>query len=279
MADAPYEEVTAHRADPYHPHLLEFIDQMPVRLADMPHTVIHGPRQAGCRSIAHQIIAGFSPSALAWSKRIRIGDGAKAPVVSMSDVHFHVDMGLARHHTTQGWGAVFGWISDVVSARPLREAIVMCTDMHLMPPESARGFHAYMRDREHPIRLVYILVTKHLSALSAHVRRRCYAIPVPLRPGAQEVVPPEADVARQVAGALEDGCDVHTVRRLIYTVLTKGGEKGMWARELIRAVEWRAGTDAAILELARGLRDGYRDVFHLELFAVRLAALRDNGAR
>ena len=98
-------------------------------------------------------------------------------------------------------------------------------------------------------------------------------------PCAQEVVPPEADVARQVAGALEDGCDVHTVRRLIYTVLTKGGEKGMWARELIRAVGWRAGTDAAILELARGLRDGYRDVFHLELFAVRLAALRDNGAR
>lgn len=282
--------VAEARENPFHPAIISDLDQFPTDLAEMPSIIISGPQAAGKRTLGLVVVAGFSPSAMRYEKKLYIGESPRrqedAPCVPMSDVHFEVDMSLPCFGNKAGWSSAHKAIVDAVEIRKDKYAFVMCTNFHLADRDLLRVFSNFMDSGVDGVNLRYILITEHYSRLPLEIRQMARRIAVPTAHRATARAPSLEEAS--ASAALDAVCSragamMPALRHAIYAGLTRNMDISGWAWHLFRrwkelggdAVEPRVdliALDALIVFHEKSGRS-YRPIFHLERLALFLGTL------
>ena len=286
--------VAEAREDPFHPDIISYLDAFPTSVAEMPSLIISGPQAAGKRTLGLVVVAGFSPSAMRYEKKLYIGEAPRrqedVPCMPMSDIHFEVDMSLPCFGNKAGWASAHKAIVDAVEIRRHKYAFVMCTHFHLADRDLIRGFSNFMDSGVDGVNLRYILVTEHYSRLPLEIRQMAHriAVPVPPRTPARA---PQCLEESSASAALDAVCScsgvaaVPALRHAIYAGLTRNMDVSRWAWHLFRRWKERGGgagspckdlmaLDALIVFHEKCARS-YRPIFHLERLALFLGTLID----
>ena len=148
----------------------------PRNIQSLPNIIIHGPSGVGKYSHALYLISKYSPSCLKYEKRIAVAYNKDTFFMKISDCHFEVDMSLLGCNSKHLWNEIYNQIQDIVSARPMTHAFVMCKNFHKIHSELLETFYSYMLSSEQ-VSLHFIIISDHISFIPDNILQRCKRIP------------------------------------------------------------------------------------------------------
>ena len=167
-----------HKVDEYslHPIIKKTFATFPSEIQSLPNIIIHGPSGVGKYSHSLYLITRYSPSNLKYEKRIAVAYNKDTFFMKISDCHFEIDMSLLGCNSKHLWNEIYNQILDIVSARPLTAAFVMCKNFHKIHSELLETFYSYMLSNEQ-VSLRFIIITDHVSFIPDNILHRCKRIP------------------------------------------------------------------------------------------------------
>jgi hypothetical protein len=167
-----------HKVDEYslHPVVKKTIGSFPRDIQSLPNIIIYGPSGVGKYSHALYLISRYSPSRLKYEKRIAVAYNKETFFMKISDCHFEVDMSLLGCNSKHLWNEIYNQIQDIVSARPMTHAFVMCKNFHKIHSELLETFYSYMLSCEQ-VSLHFIIISDHISFIPDNIIQRCKRIP------------------------------------------------------------------------------------------------------
>lgn len=167
-----------HKVDEYslHPIIKKTFATFPSEIQSLPNIIIHGPSGIGKYSHSLYLIMRYSPSNLKYEKRIAVAYNKDTFFMKISDCHFEIDMSLLGCNSKHLWNEIYNQILDIVSARPLTAAFVMCKNFHKIHSELLETFYSYMLSNEQ-VSLRFIIITDHVSFIPDNILHRCKRIP------------------------------------------------------------------------------------------------------
>jgi DNA polymerase III delta prime subunit len=167
-----------HKVDEYslHPSVKKTFATFPRDIQSLPNIIIYGPSGVGKYSHALSLISRYSPSRLKYEKRIAVAYNKDTFFMKISDCHFEVDMSLLGCNSKHLWNEIYNQIQDIVSARPMTHAFVMCKNFHKIHSELLETFYSYMLSSEQ-VSLHFIIISDHISFIPDNILQRCKRIP------------------------------------------------------------------------------------------------------
>jgi hypothetical protein len=85
-------------------------------------------------------------------------------------------MSLLGCNSKHLWNEIYNQIQDIVSARTLTTAFIMCKNFHKIHSELLETFYSYMPTLEH-VTLRFIILSDHISFIPDNILQRCKRIP------------------------------------------------------------------------------------------------------
>jgi hypothetical protein len=159
-----------------HPVIKKTFLSFPTDIQSLPNIIMHGPSGVGKYSHALYFISRYSPSHLKYEKRIAVAYNKDTFFMKISDCHFEVDMSLLGCNSKHLWNEIYNQIQDIVSARSLSTAFIMCKNFHKIHSELLETFYSYMLTLDH-VTLKFIILTDHISFIPDNILQRCKRIP------------------------------------------------------------------------------------------------------
>lgn len=185
IMDYKFEDYVKAKCDDYdiHPNITEANSRIHStnRLSNV---IYYGPDGVGKYSCALDYIRRFSPSNLAYEKRMTVDTSKGEVVIKISDVHFEIDIGLLGCNAKHIWSEIIKHINDVVALRKEKKAFVLCKGFHEIHPELLDSFYSYMQTTNRSNRIAYVILTNTLSFLPDTILKRCITFSV-ARPSRQ----------------------------------------------------------------------------------------------
>jgi hypothetical protein len=167
-----------HTVDEYslHPLIKKTFATFPRDIQSLPNILIHGPSGVGKYSHALYLISRYSPSCLKYEKRIAVSYNKDTFFMKISDCHFEVDMSLLGCNSKHLWNEIYNQIQDIVSAKPITSAFVMCKNFHKIHSELLETFYSYMLSSQQ-LSLHFIIISDHISFIPDNILQRCKRVP------------------------------------------------------------------------------------------------------
>jgi len=159
-----------------HPVIKKTFLSFPNDIQSLPNIIMHGPSGVGKYSHALYFISRYSASHLKYEKRIAVAYNKDTFFMKISDCHFEVDMSLLGCNSKHLWNEIYNQIQDIVSARSLTTAFIMCKNFHKIHSELLETFYSYMLTLDH-VTLKFIILTEHISFIPDNILQRCKRIP------------------------------------------------------------------------------------------------------
>jgi hypothetical protein len=278
------------QAPDLHEGLARVRDGLPEALGDAVDVILCGPPGAGKYTQAIKMVARYSPSELRYNRTLNVEHDRGRVPLRMSDVHFEVDMEFLGCQSRTLWPAIYEHITDAVSARDNKHAIVVCKNFHATHKELLETFYYYLGGA-----VSYILITEHLSPVPRRIVDRCLVVSVP-RPPRSRVLkaglpggrtnlgqdPQHCESQAARTRALEDeaweragACSWRELRETLYKLMVEQHQVTLcpWSW-MTRSIREGRTTPAEAIETVRRFSEGYannyRPIYHLERVVLAL---------
>lgn len=164
-----------------HPELEPQMKLMPPQISGLRNMIFYGPPGVGKYTQVLSAIQQYSPSGLAYDKKINIQTEKYDYTYHISDIHYEIDMSLLGCNSKLIWHDITQQIVDIVSVKPEKYAIIVCKNFHLIHTELLEIFYSYIQEyssKFSTIHLKYFLVTEHLSFIPNNILTSCETISI-----------------------------------------------------------------------------------------------------
>lgn len=161
-----------------HPELVSTINSCPVSLCDFNNAIIYGPRGSGKYTQALRLINKYSDTGLRYNKKICIHlSKDENMMVSMSDIHFEIDMELLGCNSKSIFNSIYLQICDIVktdktifatSGRSTTRGIILCKNFQCIQNELLQCFYTYMT-MVSKTGVHFILHTESIGFIPSHI--------------------------------------------------------------------------------------------------------------
>ena len=186
------EYIQSVRKYNYHP---EMANELLTKTEDFPskNRIFYGPSGTGKYSQVLNFLEPYSPSHLKYDKKMTIKTEKGDYTFRFSDVHYEIDMSLLGCNSRILWDVFFHQIVEIVSVRPDKRGILVCSNFHSIHNELLETFFSYYKQfnkqgdslfNKNNIFLRYVLVTEHLSFIPPSILKSSIIVPV-CRPSKQ----------------------------------------------------------------------------------------------
>jgi hypothetical protein len=155
-----------------HPELEQQMKMMPQHISGLRNMIFYGPPGTGKYTQVLHAIQQYSPSNLAYDKKMNIQTEKYDYTYHISDIHYEIDMSLLGCNSKLIWHDIIQQIVDIVSVKSEKCAIIVCKNFHLIHTELLEIFYSYIQEyssRFSPIQLKYFLITEHLCFIPNNI--------------------------------------------------------------------------------------------------------------
>jgi len=170
----------------YHPELTTKLQTLDIE----KDILFYGSSGYGKYSQLLTLLQHHSPSKLHYYKKISVNMDQTANKtnynITISDIHFEVDMAILGCNSKKIWHEIFTQIVEIVKLRENHQGIIVCKNFHAIHSELLDIFYSYMQHyRYRPvtletnkINLSFILMTEHLSFIPNDIVQSCSIVHV-----------------------------------------------------------------------------------------------------
>ena len=170
----------------YHPELTTKLQTLDIE----KDILIYGSSGYGKYSQLLTLLQHHSPSKLHYYKKISVNMDQTANKtnynITISDIHFEVDMAILGCNSKKIWHEIFTQIVEIVKLRENHHGIIVCKNFHAIHSELLDIFYSYMQHyRYRPvtletnkINLSFIIMTEHLSFIPNDIVQSCSVVHV-----------------------------------------------------------------------------------------------------
>lgn len=170
----------------YHPELTTKLQTLDIE----KDILFYGSSGYGKYSQLLTLLQHHSPSKLHYYKKISVNMDQTANKtnynITISDIHFEVDMAILGCNSKKIWHEIFTQIVEIVKLRENHQGIIVCKNFHAIHSELLDIFYSYMQHyRYRPvtletnkINLSFILMTEHLSFIPNDIVQSCSVVHV-----------------------------------------------------------------------------------------------------
>ena len=170
----------------YHPELTTKLQTLDIE----KDIIFYGSSGYGKYSQLLTLLQHHSPSKLHYYKKISVNMDQTANKtnynITISDIHFEVDMAILGCNSKKIWHEIFTQIVEIVKLRENHQGIIVCKNFHAIHSELLDIFYSYMQHyRYRPvtletnkINLSFILMTEHMSFIPNDIVQSCSIVHV-----------------------------------------------------------------------------------------------------
>ena len=170
----------------YHPELTTKLQTLDIE----KDILFYGSSGYGKYSQLLTLLQYHSPSKLHYYKKISVNMDQTANKtnynITISDIHFEVDMSILGCNSKKIWHEIFTQIVEIVKLRENHQGIIVCKNFHAIHSELLDIFYSYMQHyryrpvtlENNKINLSFILMTEHLSFIPNDIVQSCSVIRV-----------------------------------------------------------------------------------------------------
>lgn len=141
--------------------------------------IYYGPSGVGKYSSVLHYLSNYSPTKLAYEKKMVVETSKGPHTIKMSDIHFEIDIGILGCNAKQIWNEIVLHINDVLSLRKDKLGFIVCKNFHEIHSELLEVFYSYMQTTNKNISLYFILLSNNISFIPQNVINRCHIVGVP----------------------------------------------------------------------------------------------------
>lgn len=162
-----------------HTNLKDFFSVLPNSIEELPNLILYGPPGVGKYTASLQLIKKFSKSNLHYEKYICINSNKSNYFLSISDIHYEVDMSLLGCNSKQLWFDIFVHITDIISQSKERIGIILCKNFKQIHNELLDNFYSFMQTNfSQRIIIKFILLTTDIGFIPDCILNCCLIIPI-----------------------------------------------------------------------------------------------------
>jgi len=163
-----------------HDELNDIHNILNIKINKQNNIIFYGPPGIGKYTQALHYINIFSPSNLKYERKIIVSANSKKSYqFKVSDIHFEIDIELLGCNAKVLFNEIYNNILDIVSTKQNKIFFVLCKNFHTIHSELLDIFNSYMQSLNHiNIKLVYIILTEHISFINNNILDRCQIIPI-----------------------------------------------------------------------------------------------------
>ncbi len=143
----------------------------------MNNIIIYGPPGIGKYSYVLNKIRLLSPSNLKYEKKITLTYNKSIFYFKISDIHYEIDMSLLGCNPKLLWNDIYTQITDIISAKNIKEGIILCKHFNEIHNELLEIFYSYMQlQYNSSIIIKFIIITSDISFIPDNINDRCQKI-------------------------------------------------------------------------------------------------------
>ena len=163
-----YEDyINSKKCNDLHPKITSQIKKVPKEMSN--NLIFYGPRGTGKYSQALMFIQNYSPSKLAYEKKMVITYNKESYCYKISDVHFEIDMETLGCNARLLWTEIFSHIEDVLSSRQNKKGIILCKNFHTIHSELLDTFYSYMQRNNKTQNVFFYIITESVSFIPDNI--------------------------------------------------------------------------------------------------------------
>ena len=148
-------------------------------ISKMNNIIIYGPPGIGKYTTALSIIRQVSPSDLKYEKKISLQFNKNLYLFKISDVHYEIDISLLGCNSKLMWYDIFYQIVDIISAKKIKEGIILCKNFQDINNELLENFYSYLQTVYNPkIIIKFIFITNDFSFIPLNIINCCQKLAV-----------------------------------------------------------------------------------------------------
>lgn len=140
--------------------------------------IYYGPNGVGKYSCVLQYLSMYSPTKLAYEKKMVVNTSKGNHIIKMSDIHFEVDINILGCNAKQLWNDIIIHINDVVLLRKNKLGFIVCKNFQDIHSELLEIFYTYMQTTT-KTNLYFILMSNSVSFIPQNIINRCHIVNVP----------------------------------------------------------------------------------------------------
>jgi len=162
-----------------HKNITKSINKWSNNIEDLNNIIFYGPTGVGKYTNALKVVKKYSPSLLKYEKKVSINTTKGLFILKISDIHYEIDMSLLGCNSKQLWHETYLHILDVISAKGMREGIILCKNFQEIHSELLEIFYSYMQTNFNPIKIKFFILTEEISFIPDNIRKCCQIISIP----------------------------------------------------------------------------------------------------
>lgn len=148
-----------------------------ISIKEMNNLIIYGPPGIGKYTYTLNKIKTISPSLLKYEKKITFTYNKSNLYFKISDIHYEIDMSLLGCNAKLLWFEIYNQITDIISAKQVKEGIILCKNFNEIHNELLEIFYSYMqRQYNCGITIKFIIITSDISFIPDSIINCCEKI-------------------------------------------------------------------------------------------------------
>tara|TARA_Y100000389_G_scaffold202597_1_gene248348 strand:+ start:7706 stop:8692 length:987 start_codon:yes stop_codon:yes gene_type:complete len=149
-------------------------------ILSMNNIIIHGAPGVGKYTKSLSLIRQVSPSNLRYEKKISLQFNKNIYYFKISDIHYEIDISLLGCNSKIMWHDIFYQIVDIISAKKVKEGIILCKNFQEINNELLENFYSYLQTTYNPkILIKFIFITSDFSFIPSNILNCCEKIIIP----------------------------------------------------------------------------------------------------
>lgn len=143
----------------------------------MNNLIIYGPPGIGKYTYTLNKIKSISSSSLKYEKKITFSYNKTNLYFKISDIHYEIDMSLLGCNAKLLWLEIYNQITDIISAKHIKEGIILCKHFNEIHNELLEIFYSFMQSQYNSgIIIKFIIITSDISFLPDTITNCCEKI-------------------------------------------------------------------------------------------------------
>ena len=162
-----------------HPELNDIITHLPNNINDLRNIIMYGSLGIGKYTQALKIVHKYSPSGLAYEKKINLHINKNDYNFKISDIHIEIDMELLGCNAKTVWNEIINQIIFIALSKNNKNFIVICKNFQEIHYDLRDIFYVYSQSHKHsPVRFIFFLLTTQLSIVPDDIRSMSLLLPI-----------------------------------------------------------------------------------------------------
>ena len=144
------------------------------------HLIFYGRKRVGKYYLALDAIKPHSPLELRYEKIMKFVHNKKQHIITISDVHFEIDLATLCSNARTIWHTLYITICDIIASRREKYGIILFKNFHEISIELFDMFYSYINDITIKFTIQYILIAEHISFMPDHFLDKFSIVRVPV---------------------------------------------------------------------------------------------------